>query len=331
MKHFLFLLMALLVMAALAQETGGTGGAETQETGGTETVSAETGGAETGGSEAERIISIDSSGGNQSGNLRFGPILYTHPDPEGIEAVVSNLTIYAQQAELRGPEGEEISLTDAQGRRIATFTDGVRVTRNRLTATGPDLSYSEAEGLGTLVGGVDINVAPRDEEDDPVLIVATEAEFDVDTDISTSTGDVQLTNGTQSAESEEIIFEEDRSLAKLTSEGQQVVMRRTQDDGTELVITADVGRALTDDDMLLATGNVTIVDGDTVSTGDTVFYDDTASRALIIGNPAVSENNADGTVTRGSTLEQRTDIDAVRVYSGALDFSESDFLLLSEQ
>ena len=330
MKRFLFLLIALTVLVALAQETGGTGGAATQETGGAETVSAETGGAETGG-EAERIISIDSSGGNQSGNLRFGPIAYTHPDPEGIEAVVSNLTIYAQQAELSGPEGEEISLTDAQGQRTAVFNNGVRVTRNRLTALGPDLTYSEADGLGVLVGGVDINVAPKTEDDDPVLITATEAEFDVDTDISTSTGDVQLTNGTQSAESEEIIFEEERSLAKLTSEGQQVVMRRVQDDGTELVITADVGRALTDDDMLLATGNVTIVDGDSVSTGDTVFYDDTSSRALIIGNPAVSENSADGTVTRGSTLEQRTDIDAVRVYSGALDFSESDFLLIEEQ
>jgi hypothetical protein len=33
-----------------------------------------------------RIISIDSSGGTQSGNLRFGPLIYEHPDPEGIVA-----------------------------------------------------------------------------------------------------------------------------------------------------------------------------------------------------------------------------------------------------
>ena len=30
-----------------------------------------------------RLITIDSSGGTQSGNLRFGPIVYEHPEPEG--------------------------------------------------------------------------------------------------------------------------------------------------------------------------------------------------------------------------------------------------------
>jgi hypothetical protein len=42
---------------------------------------------------ARRLITIDSSGGTQSGNLRFGPIRYEHPDPEGVVATVSTLTI----------------------------------------------------------------------------------------------------------------------------------------------------------------------------------------------------------------------------------------------
>ena len=279
---------------------------------------------------AERIITITYSGGNRSApDLRYGPYSYTHPDPLGIVATVSNLTIYAPEAELSAPEG--VLIAEAEGERQASFEGGVQVERGRLTADGPQLTYSEATGLGVLTGNVNITVSAREEGNDPVQISAEQAEFDVDTDTSVSSGGVQLNNGNQSAESEELIFEEERNLAKLTSEGGQVVMRRVQDDGDELVITADVGRALTESDKLLAAGNVTVVDGDIVSTGDTVYYDDENSTAIVIGSPARSENRADGTVTTGGTLLQRTDIDAVRLYSDALDFEEADFLLTSEQ
>jgi lipopolysaccharide export system protein LptA len=277
--------------------------------------------------EGRRIISIDSSGGTQSGNLRFGPIYYEHPDPEGITATVSTLTIYGQRATLAGPEGEQVSLTEARGRRSATFEGGVRVTRGRLEARGPDLGYSEATGLGTLQGGVEITVAPREEGDDPVYITAGESEFDVDNDVSVSRGDVRLVTGGQSAQAEQLIFEEERDLGCLSSEGAQVEAQRLQDDGDEITITADEICTLTDQDMLLARGNVVIRDGDITSQGDTVFFDDRTSRALILGNPAVSENAADGIRTTGAVIEQRTDIDAVRVYSDPVDFDEAAFAL----
>lgn len=282
---------------------------------------------------SERIITIDYSGGTQrSADLRYGPIVYEHPEPEGIVGSVSNLTIYSQHAELRAPEG--VLIAEAVGQREATFTgnaDGVRVTRERLTATGPVLEYSEATGLGVLQGPVAIVIAPEDESDEPVEISANEVTFQVDTDVSISRGDVKLVNGKQSATAEELVYEEERGLARMSSEGEQVTATRVDENGDVLVITADVIRALTDADMLLATGNVTIQDGDIISTGHTVFFDDEANRALIIGDPAVSVDEANSTRTSGNVLEQFTDLDVVRVYSDPVDFDEQIFMLTSEQ
>lgn len=280
-----------------------------------------------------RIISIDSSGGTQSGNLRFGPIEYRHPNPEGIVATVSTLTIYAQLAELRGPEGEQITLTDARGRRFATFTDGVRVTRGRLDATGPELFYSEEEGLGTLSGSINITVAPQEVDEAPVLIRADSTEFDVDNDVSISRGNVQLENGRQSAEADELLFEEERNLARLVREGVQVTAIRIDDEGNELIISADEIRVLTDEDKLFARGNVTIIDGDITSQGDIVFFDDTTSRAEVIGNPATSVDRANDVEVSGARLEQLIDLSIVRVLDATVPplADETDFQLTSER
>jgi lipopolysaccharide export system protein LptA len=275
-----------------------------------------------------RIITIDSSGGTQSGNLQYGPIRYQHPEIDGIRATVSTLTIFAQEAELRAPEG--VLLSRAQGEREATFLNGVRLERGRLTATGPSLHYSEATGIGLLEGPVEIAIAPRDEGEDPVAIRADTASFDVDSDVSESRGNVELTSGRSRAHAQETIYEEERDLAKLVSAGEQVRIVRVDEGGDELVIVADEVRVLTGEDKLLARGNVTLTSGNTISRGDTVFFDDEASRALILGSPAVAENDADGTRTTGAVLEHRTDIDAVRVYSAPLDFAEADFRLSSE-
>ena len=278
---------------------------------------------------SERIITIDFSGGSQRmENLRYGPIAYTHPDPEGITAVVSNLNIFAHEATLRGPEDEQVPLSQAQGRRVATFGDGVRVARNRLESRGSSLVYSEESGLGTLSGGVDILVAPKEEGDDPVAITAQEAEFDVDTDVSVSKGDVQLTTGNQSATSDTLEYEEDRDLGCLRSEGAQVTARRASDDGDELLITADTVCTLTEQDKLLAKGNVTIVDGSITSRGDTVFFDDSQSRAEIIGN-ATSVDEAEGFEISGDRIEQRTDLDTVRIIDASVptEFTEDEFTL----
>ncbi len=231
---------------------------------------------------SKRIITIDGSGGTQSGNLRSGPIVYEHPEPFGITAMVSTLSIFGHRVELSAPAGESIT---RGGERVAAFTDGVRVERGRLTATGPGLEYSEATGLGVLAGRAEVVVAPEAEGDDEVRIAADSVAFDVDTDRSTSSGNVALQNGKQSAEASELIYEEGRELGVLTSAGAQARITRLDDDGGTTVITADEIRVLTGSKLLYARGNVTVVDGAITSTGNEVFFDDNSGIAEVIGTP----------------------------------------------
>jgi lipopolysaccharide transport protein LptA len=326
MRRFFILLALLFLLIVLAQEETDTSETDTSTEQTTEEGTSEQ------SEEEKRIIRIDSSGGNQEGDLRFGPITYTHPDPEGVKATVSNLSIFGQQAELRGPDGEEISLTDAEGRRIATFSGGLRVTRNRLEAKGPDLVYTEEDGLGKMTGNVDIVIAPEEEEDDPVNITAESADFDVDTDVSISRGNVDLVNGNQTAAANEVIYEEERDLGKLTSEGAQVTMTRTDDEGETTTITADVIYVLTDTKRIHAIGNVTVVDGSITSTGDEVFFDDEKSRAEVIGieQDATAVDEDEGVTLTGERIEQRTDTDAISLLTTPSEFNADDFKLTDE-
>ncbi len=238
-----------------------------------------------------RIITIDSSGGTQRGNLRFGPIYYEHPDAEGIVATVSTLTIRAPRAELRGPD--EVLLSQAQGRRRADFDGGVVVTRGRLIATGDSLAYDEATGLGVLTGSASVVIAPATEGEDEVLITAATVTFDVDTDVSISEGEVLLVNGDQTAESERLRFEEARNLGQLTSGDGRTLVTRAGDDGP-LTIEAQEIRVLTDLKALYANGAVEVVDGPITSHGEIVFYDDDEEVAEVIGAPAVAVDEAAG-------------------------------------
>ena len=156
--------------------------------------------------------------------------------------------------------------------------------------------------------------------------------FNVDTDTSVSRGNVVLTSGNQSGEAQELIFEEERDLAVMRNENGQVVVQRQNDDGSFLTITADEISVLTNEDTLLATDNVTIVDGDITSTGNTLYFDDETSRAEIVGNPATSVDSAQGIELSGARLEQRTDIDVVRVLDETVpsEFDASQFNLTSE-
>jgi lipopolysaccharide transport protein LptA len=331
MQRFLILLAALFFLLVIAQEqtdqpTPGQSEPQQSEPQQSDTQTGEL------TEEEKRIIRITFDGGTEEGDLRFGPLVYTHPDPEGIVGTVSTLTIYGQTAELRGPEGEEITLTDAEGRRTATFSGGLRVTRNRLTAAGPDLVYTEEDGLGKLTGGVVIVVAPEEEGDDPVDIRAESADFDVDTDVSTSRGNVELENGNQTATANEVIYEEERDLGKLTSEGAQVTMTRTDDEGETTTITADVIYVLTESKRIHALGNVTVVDGSITSTGDEVFFDDEQSRAEVIGieNEATAVDVDEGISLTGERIEQRTDTDAISLLTTPSEFNPDDFKLTDE-
>lgn len=257
----------------------------------------------------ERIITIDGSGGTQSGNLRFGPIVYQHPDEFGISATVSTLTILGSHVELSGPEGESIA---RGGQRTATFQNGVQVTRGRLVARGPGLAYSEASGLGVLSGPASIVIEANEEGEEPVLIDADEVAFDVDTDLSTSRGNVHLVNGNQTADADQMVFEEERNLGVLTSAGGQAVITRLDADGSLMTITADQIRVLTDEERLYARGAVTVVDGSITSTGEVVFFDDATGIAEVIGGaeePARAVDSESGATLVTDRIKQDIEFD----------------------
>lgn len=279
-----------------------------------------------------RVITIDGSGGTQSGNLRYGPLRYEHPDPYGVTATVSTLTILGPSATLAGPEGEEVLLSRAKGRRTATFEGGVRVLRDRLEADGPGLVYDEATGLGVLRGGSVVTIAPEREEDDVTTITADAVEFDVDTDRSVNRGDVVLVTGEQRAESDELRYDESTDLAGLVCLEAQCTITRAQEDG-ELVITADDIRVLTQDERLWARGNVRVVDGDLVTTGDEVVYDDGDKLAEVTGSPAVSVNEADGVTLESDRILQDVEFDFVEAIdaSRASDVDLTAFLFDEER
>ncbi len=287
----LSLAFALTFLAASAQEAPGGDPADGAGT------PADAPAAEQAAEPSRRIITIDGSGGTQRGNLRAGPIIYEHPDELGITATVSTLTIRGNSAQLTAPEGTSIG---QGGQRTAAFEGGVLVERGRLRAEGPTLTYSEATGLGVLQGPAQILVAPEEEGGVPVEITAAVVEFDVDTDRSTSSGDVLLINGNQTAEAETLVYEEERTLGVLVSEGGQARITRQDEDGSDMVITADEIRVLTDQKQLYARGNVTVVDGPITSTGAEVFFDDETGIAEVVGSQGAPARAVDA--ESGATL-----------------------------
>ena len=264
-----------------------------------------------------RVITIDSSGGTQSGNLRYGPIVYEHPEPFGITATVSTLTILGPRAELSGPT--DTLLTQAKGSRTAVFDGGVRVVRDQLEAEGPSLIYEEATGLGVINGGSSVRIAPDDEEGDVTYIDADSVEFDVDTDRSVNRGSVSLETGTQRATSDELEYDESKALAVLSCSDDLCSITREDDVDGVLVITAKEIRVLPQAERLWARGSVTVIDGDLVTRGDEAIYDDENKLAEITGSPAISVNEVDGVTLESDRILQDIEFD----YVEAIDASQA--------
>jgi len=288
---------------------------------------------------SERVITIEYSGGNRKAvDFRYGPWIYSHPNEEGIIGAVgsqgnSQLTVYAKEAELKAPEDVLIATA---GERVATFTDGVRVERKRLTALGESLEYSEETGFGELLAQeqIDITVLPKEADGDTTEIQATSATFDVDTDVSVSRGGVTLKSGSQSGEAEEVTFEQGLDLAVMSNPDGQVTLKRSSGD-SELTITADSVRVLTESKKLMATGNVKLVDGAITTTGEIVFFDDEIERAEVFGTPdnlAISIDSEFDITIKGQRLEQLIDLDLVEILDETAPsvWDEADFLLTSE-
>lgn len=258
------------------------------------------------------------------GDVRNGPYTFTGSASEPIKAQVSNLQITSLNAVFSAPAGK--AMTEAAGLRTAEFTNSVKVLRGRLSAEGPSLTYSEETGQGVLKGPATSVFAPEKQGDDAVNVKANQMSFDVDTNISTSTGKVSLVTGRQTGNSDKLVFDEKKELGILTGNVQLTKNPKDAKDN-KLVITGTEARVLTNDNqkLLLVKGNVKLVDGDITTTGTTVYYDDKANRAIVLGAPAKSYNAKTKATISGGTLEQNTDKNTVRLFKGKVEFSEAQF------
>ncbi|HEU4740993.1 MAG TPA: LptA/OstA family protein [Meiothermus sp.] len=268
-----------------------------------------------------RVITIDSpNGGTVSGNPRMGPLTFENPKPGGVVGKVKDLQITSSKATLEAPQGK--TLDESKGERTATFVDNITVKRDRMTATGPKLVYSEKTGQGVLDGPAKMRQEPKDKDGDPVEVAASKMTFDVDTDISTSEGAVSLKNGRQEGKSDTVYYEEKRGLA-IFNDKEQVVLTRRRTDG-DLVIRAKEVRSLTEDKRLIATGGVTLVDGNITTTGASLSYDDKTGIAFITGS-ARSENKKEGLTITGNTLQHNVNKHIVVNYTKPYQLPVADY------
>lgn len=283
----------------------------------------------------QRIITIEAPGGQRYGNLRNGPWVYEAGKPGGVIGKVKDLEIKATRATLEAPQGK--TMQEAEGERVASFEGNVVVKRDRMTASGPKLVYRESDGQGTLQGNAHMRQEPKDKKSDPVEVFAPRMTFDVDTNISSSEGGVTLKNGRQEGRSEAVYYEENRGLAVLNDTKEVVLLRKREGKG-DLVIRAKEIRSLTDQKRLLATGGVTLVDGEITTTGASLLYNDNTGEATIVagrvGNqnvPARSVNAKERVTLSGNSLLHNVNRSQVRVLARPPRLPVNDFRKLSEQ
>jgi lipopolysaccharide transport protein LptA len=275
-------------------------------------------------SASNRIVKIQ---GGARGNVRTGPLTYSG---NPVKATISTLQLQSAQAVLAAPAG--IALLEAEGKRTANFTGNVMVTRGRLTARGGQLAYSEATGQGVLSASPSAVFVPEDKSNgDTVSISAGQMSLDVDSNMSTSTGGVRLTNGSQNGRADRLVFDEDRELAQLT--GSPSLTRAAKGNQKELTMTGQEVRALTADKTLYVRGNVRLVQGTLTTTGNAVYYDDKKNVAYVVGNAVSVDSRSKVTVRAPASgaLEQRTDLARVRALNAAYKIPTEQFKLRGEQ
>ena len=183
-----------------------------------------------------------------------------------------------------------------------------------------------------LSGNASATFVPEKKEDgDTVTIKAAQMSLDVDNNVSTSTGGVTLSTGTQNGQADKLVFDEDRELAQLT--GKPSLTRAAKGNQKELVITGQEVRALTKTKTLYVRGGVKLVQGTTTTTGDAVYYDDRKNVAYVVGNAVSVDSKSKVTVKAPASgyLEQRTDLGRVRALNSAYKVPAEQFKLRGEK
>ncbi len=277
---------------------------------------------------ANRVLKFETSAQLQ-GDLRNGPYNYTGKAGAAVKATVGTVSIAAPQASMKAPAGTPMA--SAEGKRSADFTGGVTVLRGRLTAKGAALNYSEASGQGILTGAPSAVFTPEKKGDDPVNIAAANMSLDVDTNMSTSTGNVKLVSGVQTGRADKVVFDEGKELGLLT--GNMSLSRAATAKAKELNVVGTEARILTKGKLLYVLGKVKLTQGTTTTTGDAVYYDDAKNVAYVVGN-AVSVDSKTGTTVRArasGALEQRTDLGRVRAVDAGFTIPAAQFKLSGEK
>ena len=275
-----------------------------------------------------RVLKFETSAQLQ-GDLRNGPYNYTGKAGAAVKATVGTVSIAAPQASMKAPAGTPMA--NAQGRRSADFTGGVTVLRGRLSAKGAALNYSEASGQGLLTGAPSAVFTPEKKGDDPVNIAAANMSLDVDTNMSTSTGNVKLVSGVQTGRADRVVFDEGKELGLLT--GNMSLSRAATAKAKELNVVGTEARILTKGKLLYVLGKVKLTQGSATTTGDAVYYDDARNVAYVVGN-AVSTDSKTGTTVRArasGALEQRTDLGRVRAVDAGFTIPTAQFKLSGEK
>ena len=277
---------------------------------------------------ANRVLKFETSAQLQ-GDLRNGPYNYTGRAGAAVKATVGTVSIAAPQASMKAPAGTPMA--NAEGKRSADFTGGVTVLRGRLTAKGAALNYSEASGQGVLTGTPSAVFTPEKKGDDPVNIAAANMSLDVDTNMSTSTGNVKLVSGVQTGRADKVVFDEGKELGLLT--GNMSLSRAATAKAKELNVVGTEARILTKGKLLYVLGKVKLTQGTSTTTGDAVYYDDAKNVAYVVGN-AVSVDSKTGTTVRArasGALEQRTDLGRVRAVDAGFTIPTAQFKLSGEK
>lgn len=265
--------------------------------------------------------------GAPRGDLRNGPYTYTG---NPVKATVSTLKIQASQVVVTAPTGT--AMAEAKGKKTGNFTGNVIVTRGRLTAKGSGLAYNESTGQGVLTGAPSATFLPEKKEDgDAVDIKAAQMSLDVDNNLSTSTGNVQLTNGNQSGKAEKLVFDEDKELAQFT--GSPVLTRAAKGNQKELVMSGQEVRALTKTKTLYVRGGVKLVQGSLTTTGNAVYYDDKKNMAYVVGNAVSvdSKTNVRTDAPASGYLEQNTALGRVLKKNAPFKIPVEQFKLRGEK
>lgn len=150
------------------------------------------------------------------------------PPPGFVETLVNDTRIVSTVALLRRPDNTEneetLELFDGSleldpatlcPTNVQRSDETITVTEGRTTTTGKTFFYDNATGIGNMDGPIDLERA--EEGDSPALTASSNTlEFNVDNDLTTLQGNVEVVSEGRTSRSERLELDEEGGFALLT-------------------------------------------------------------------------------------------------------------------